>query len=95
MITLSKGVYGYYPNFRTHILNFVNLLQELPCGFDYQITVRLQKTLSAMENQHSMGDQFLANVNRIIDENLTNENFSVEDLAQQAGLSRSMLHRKV
>ncbi|MBN1414747.1 MAG: helix-turn-helix domain-containing protein [Bacteroidales bacterium] len=48
-----------------------------------------------MENGLSMGDQFLAIVNRIIEENLTDENFSVEDLAQHAGLSRSMLHRKL
>jgi AraC-like DNA-binding protein len=48
-----------------------------------------------MENLHSMGDQFLTIVNRIIDENLADEHFSVEDLAKHAGLSRSMLHRKL
>ena len=48
-----------------------------------------------MEHQSSMGDQFLAMVNQIIDENLADENFSVEDLAHRAGLSRSMLHRKL
>ncbi|MBN2274249.1 MAG: helix-turn-helix domain-containing protein [Bacteroidales bacterium] len=48
-----------------------------------------------MDNQPSMGDQFLAMVNKIIDENLADENFSVEDLANKAGLSRSMLHRKL
>ncbi len=48
-----------------------------------------------MENQPSMGDQFLAIINQIIEDNIDNENFSVEDLAQKAGLSRSMLHRKL
>ncbi len=42
-----------------------------------------------------MGDQFLRTVNQIIEDNLDNENFSVEDLAKNAGLSRSMLHRKL
>jgi AraC-like DNA-binding protein len=48
-----------------------------------------------MEQQPSMDDQFLRIVNRIINDNLDNEHFSVEDLAHQAGLSRSMLHRKL
>ena len=48
-----------------------------------------------MENQPSMGDQFLTIINQIIENNIDNENFSVEDLAQKAGLSRSMLHRKL
>jgi len=48
-----------------------------------------------MEQPPSMGDQFLSTINQIIEDNLDNENFSVEDLAQNAGLSRSMLHRKL
>ena len=42
-----------------------------------------------------MQDQFLAIINQSIEANLDNENFSVEDLARSAGLSRSMLHRKL
>lgn len=49
----------------------------------------------AMENQPSMGDQFLAVIKLIIEDNIGNENFSVSDLAKKAGLSRSMLHRKL
>ncbi len=49
----------------------------------------------AMEYQPSMGDQFLTIISQIIDDNIDNENFSVEDLAQKVGLSRSMLHRKL
>jgi TolB-like protein/AraC-like DNA-binding protein len=48
-----------------------------------------------MENQPSMGDQFLAKIFQLIEDNLENEHFSVEDLAHHAGLSRSMLHRKL
>lgn len=48
-----------------------------------------------MENQSSREDQFLTIIDQIIDDNIGNEDFSVEDLAQQAGLSRSMLHRKL
>jgi len=42
-----------------------------------------------------MDDQFLSLINHIIEDQLDNEHFSVEDLAQKAGLSRSMLHRKL
>lgn len=48
-----------------------------------------------MEKQLSMDDQFLERIYHLIEENLSNENYSVEDLARMAGLSRSMLHRKL
>ncbi len=48
-----------------------------------------------MGNQPSMDDQFLGKIYQCIEDNLGHEHFSVEDLAQHAGLSRSMLHRKL
>jgi len=48
-----------------------------------------------METQPSMDDLFLTRVQQIIESNLDNEHFSVEDLASEIGLSRSMLHRKL
>ena len=48
-----------------------------------------------MGSQLSMDDQFLVLINGIIEENLGDENFSVEKLAQKARISRSMLHRKL
>jgi TolB-like protein/AraC-like DNA-binding protein/Flp pilus assembly protein TadD len=48
-----------------------------------------------MQPPVSMDDQFLVLINRILEENLGNEHFTVEDLAKRAGLSRSMLHRKL
>ncbi len=42
-----------------------------------------------------MDDQFLGKIHKIIEDHLDNEHFSVEDLAKAAGLSRSMLHRKL
>jgi TolB-like protein/AraC-like DNA-binding protein len=43
----------------------------------------------------SMDDQFLAHIDRTIAANLGREGFSVEDLAKAAGISRSMLHRRL
>ncbi len=42
-----------------------------------------------------MQEQYLAVIKQIIEDNIDNENFSVADLAREAGLSRSMLHRKL
>ncbi|MFC2115152.1 helix-turn-helix domain-containing protein [Bacteroidota bacterium] len=42
-----------------------------------------------------MEDHFLTILYQIIENNIANENFSVEELAKEAGLSRSMLHRKL
>jgi TolB-like protein/AraC-like DNA-binding protein/Tfp pilus assembly protein PilF len=48
-----------------------------------------------MEYQKSRKDEFLTRVIHDIEENLANENYSVDELAVSVGLSRSMLHRKL
>lgn len=48
-----------------------------------------------MENQSFRGNDFSGRINQIIEEHIGDEHFSVEDLARLAGLSRSMLHRKL
>lgn len=48
-----------------------------------------------MENQSSLGDQFLKKIYQNINDNIDNEDFSVKSLAKNVGISRSMLHRKL
>lgn len=48
-----------------------------------------------MEDLTSQNEQFLNRVYQDIEDNLDNENYGVEDLAESIGLSRSMLHRKL
>lgn len=43
----------------------------------------------------SMNDSYLRNLKKIVVYNLENEHFSVEELADKAGISRSQLHRKL
>jgi AraC-like DNA-binding protein len=38
---------------------------------------------------------FLENLNKIIEENIENETFGVDELCKSIGLSRSQLHRKI
>ncbi|NQU53716.1 MAG: helix-turn-helix domain-containing protein [Bacteroidetes bacterium] len=47
-----------------------------------------------MNKEVSMDDLFLNKVYEAIDKNLENENFGVEELALEIGISRSQLHRK-
>ena len=48
-----------------------------------------------MDEHTSQNDQFLNGVYQDIGNNLDNENYGVEELAKNIGLSRSMLHRKL
>ncbi len=48
-----------------------------------------------METHLSIDEQFLRKVHQVIEKNIDNESFSVEVLAHEVGLSRSMLYRKL
>lgn len=48
-----------------------------------------------MDRPQSMEDEFLEKIDQIIEDNYTDERFSVEDMARKAGLSRSNLFRKL
>jgi TolB-like protein/AraC-like DNA-binding protein/Tfp pilus assembly protein PilF len=47
------------------------------------------------QKEPTMDEKFLLQVEKVIEENLANENFSVEDLSSEVGLSRSNLHRRL
>ena len=44
---------------------------------------------------HGVGNMFLDKLKKEVDGNLTNDQFSVEELARNIGMSRSQLHRKL
>jgi len=48
-----------------------------------------------MSQFSSIDNEFLKNIKQIVDDNLGNENYSVEELAKNIGLSRSMLYRRL
>lgn len=47
------------------------------------------------EKKHNVNDEFLLHIKECIDSNLDNNLYSVEDLAQEIGMSRSQVHRKL
>ena len=48
-----------------------------------------------MSDKLSMDDAFIQKLKSILDSNLSNENFGVSELAGEAGISRSQLHRRL
>lgn len=48
-----------------------------------------------MESPHAVVGTFLGKLRDAVDANLTNDQFGVEELARQMGMSRSQLHRKL
>lgn len=46
-------------------------------------------------HEPSMEEKFLMRVKAVVEEHLGNENFSVEQLSQEVGMSRAQLHRKL
>lgn len=48
-----------------------------------------------MSDPHSMKNDFINKITKIIEENISNEQFGVSELAQEVGMSRSNLLRKV
>lgn len=48
-----------------------------------------------MINEPSMSQAFLQKLTEVVEKNLDNEQFGVEDLAREAGMSRSQIHRKL
>ena len=51
--------------------------------------------IAAMSEYLSMDQAFINKITEIIHSNLQNENFGVEELAKEAGISRSNIHRKL
>ena len=48
-----------------------------------------------MPENISMDDEFIQKLKEILESNLSNENFGVKELAVEAGISRSQLHRRL
>ncbi len=70
------------------------LCQLYICIYTTIFLTDLEQT-DKMESKLSMNGQFMERIHHIIDEHIDSEDFGVEQLAELAGLSRSMLHRKL
>lgn len=59
------------------------------------LTLRKLFLIHCMEPSNAAGNMLLERLKKEVDDNLTNDQFSVEELAKNMGMSRSQLHRKL
>ena len=72
------------------ISNQIEIRKELHNKFKSENLIKLSEI-----EVTSIEEKFLQKAVKIVEENIENENFSVEDLASEIGLSRVQLHRKI
>jgi signal transduction histidine kinase/ligand-binding sensor domain-containing protein/DNA-binding response OmpR family regulator len=95
VIGLAKGADAYIskPFDESVLLSQVRnlLLQRKRLQESYTMTFMAKQPI----NVAGLDNYFLNKVNTVIEDNIENENFSVEIMAQEIGLSRSQLNRKL
>jgi signal transduction histidine kinase/ligand-binding sensor domain-containing protein/DNA-binding response OmpR family regulator len=95
VVGFRKGADAYIPkpfdedHLFTRIENLILQRDRLKQSFNQKVIK--EETLNVGDLDH----YFLNRLNKIIEENIQNEEFSVELLASNAGISRSQLHRKL
>ncbi|MDZ7303648.1 MAG: response regulator [candidate division KSB1 bacterium] len=72
------------------VKNLIHLRQKLREKFS---SARLQEPMPNLANQ--LDQAFLQRVQKVVEENMENEEFGVEELAAKLKLSRTQLHRKI
>ncbi len=93
---LRTGADAYIPKpfsgkeLHAQVQNLINQRQALKRKFSRAVMMR-----PAEVTEPSLDERFLMKVRSSVEKNLSNEQFSVEDLASDVGLSRAQLHRKL
>ncbi len=93
---LEVGADAYVPKpfssdeLNARIKNLIEGRQKLKEKYSRSLLVRPDAV-----NEPSMEEKFLMRVRAVVDEHLSNENFSVEQLSREVGMSRAQLHRKL
>lgn len=77
-------------------LRIANLLSLQKKHLEYlNAKFKIEEITDETESENSVSQEFLNKINSIIEENLDNKEFSVDDLASSLSMSRTNLHRKV
>ncbi|MFY0652251.1 MAG: response regulator [Cyclobacteriaceae bacterium] len=75
---------------KIRIQNLISIRQQLQQKFQQELHIKPDKV-----NADSVHQKFINDLKSIVEENISNELFSVDDLSNQANMSRSQLHRKL
>jgi AraC-like DNA-binding protein len=93
---LEQGADAYIPKpfsseeLHARIKNLVEGRKKLKEKFSRGLLVKPEAVTEA-----SMEEKFLMKVKAVVEEHLADENFSVEEMSKQIGMSRAQLHRKL
>jgi len=93
---LQVGADAYIPKpfsgkeLHAHIKNLITLRQHLKQKYSRNMLMRPDEV-----KEPSMEEKFLLRVRAVVEKHMSNEHFSVEDLAHEVGLSRAQVHRKL
>jgi signal transduction histidine kinase/DNA-binding response OmpR family regulator len=83
---------------KTRITNLISLRKKLAARYRAEISAGvplISAVSSHAPKERSHDEKFMMRVNKIIEENLSNPQFGVEAMAEEIGLSRAQLFRKV
>lgn len=81
----------HYGELLARVGNIIASRQELRRKFAEQMSVATEK-MPGLQNRE---DSFLAGVYKVLDQHLSEEDFGIEQLCRQVGMSRTQLHRKL
>ncbi|MFT6210501.1 MAG: signal transduction histidine kinase/DNA-binding response OmpR family regulator [Bacteroidia bacterium] len=93
---LETGADGYIPKpfsseeLHARITNLIGGRKKLKEKFSRALTIKPEVAI-----EPSMEQKFLLRVKSVVDQFLGDENFSVEQLSKEVGMSRAQLHRKL
>jgi DNA-binding response OmpR family regulator/two-component sensor histidine kinase len=93
---LETGADGYIPKpfsseeLHARITNLIGGRKKLKEKFSRALTIKPEVAI-----EPSMEQKFLLRVKGVVDQFLGDENFSVEQLSKEVGMSRAQLHRKL
>jgi len=93
---LEQGADAYVPKpfsseeLHARIKNLIDGRKKLKEKFSRALLVKPEAVA-----EPSMEEKFLMRVKAVVEENLADENFSVEQMSKQVGMSRAQLHRKL
>ncbi|TVR83541.1 MAG: response regulator [Chitinophagaceae bacterium] len=97
LLGLQSGAYAYLPKpfqiaeLMTHLKNLIRFREKLKARYAVNTQPQDERKKSIFENENV----FIQKIIELTLENLSNEDFSVEELSSQLALSRTQVHRKI
>ena len=80
----------YQEELQLHVQNLIKLREKLQARY-----LSLQAPLTRQHTDAQLEDAFILKLRNLVEDNLENSEFSIEDLCKQMAMSRMQMHRKI